>query len=193
MYEEIDLLKLADQSWQPPPARPLHVGPAGPQVSWDGCADLVMQRRIYGREIDARQMTVPVALDALKDHAAGESMCHPGLHYSRGVQVRDQAPDGLGLGPVAVVPPAVSGQAHAQARRYQAGNRGLPDLAEAHRFLARPRRADCLVQDGGPLLDDRVMLSQRTPEGRQLAPVPACVDAPSSAFDPFPGMAQHHV
>jgi hypothetical protein len=65
MNEEVDLLECADQFWQPPPARPLHIRPAGPQVLRDGYTDLVVQRRIYGREIDAPQMTVPVVAEAL--------------------------------------------------------------------------------------------------------------------------------
>jgi len=111
MNEEVDLLEPADQLWQPPPARPLHIRPAGTQVRRDGYADLMMQRRIYGWEIDAPQMTIPVAMEALKDHPAGKAMCHACLHYSRGTQVRNEAPDGLGLRSVAVVPPAVRGQA----------------------------------------------------------------------------------
>jgi hypothetical protein len=71
MNEEVNLLEAADQLWQPPPARPLHICPAGTQVLRDGYADLMMQRRIYGWEIDAPQMTIPVAMEALKDHPAG--------------------------------------------------------------------------------------------------------------------------
>ena len=192
MNEEVDLLERADQSRQPLPARPLHVRPAGPQILWNGNGDLVMQRRIYSREIDAPQVTVPVAVKALKDHPAGEPMCHPRLHDRRGTQVRDQAPDGLGLRPIAVVPPAVRGQAHLQARRGQAGNRGVPYLAELFRFLARPRRVDRVVQNGRPVLDDRVMLILRTPERSQLAPIRACVDTPANAFKALTGMTQGH-
>jgi hypothetical protein len=112
MNEEVDLLESADQFWQPPPARPLHVRPAGTQGLRDGYADLVMQRRIYGREIDAPQMTVFIAVEALKDHPASKPMCHPRLYYSSGTQVRHEAPDGLGLRLVAVVPSAVRGQTH---------------------------------------------------------------------------------
>jgi hypothetical protein len=70
-----------------------------------------MQRRVDGREIHTPQMTDPVATEAFKDHPAGEPVCHSGLDYGRGTQVRNEAPDGLGLRPIAVVPPTVSGQA----------------------------------------------------------------------------------
>lgn len=93
-------------------ACPLHIRPAGPQVLRDGRADLVMQCRVYGREIDAPQMTVPIAMKALKDHPTGQPMCHPRLYHRRGTQVRNEAPNGLCLRPIAVVPPAVRGQAH---------------------------------------------------------------------------------
>jgi hypothetical protein len=112
MNKEVDPLEPADKFWQPPPARPLHIRPAGPQVRRDGYADLVMQRRIHGREINAPQVTVAVAAEALQDHPAGKPVCHSRLHYIRGTQVRNEAPDGLGLRPIAVVPPAVRGQAH---------------------------------------------------------------------------------
>ena len=91
-----------------------------------------MQRRIYGREIDAPQVTVPVAVEALKDHPAGKPVCHPRLHYGRGTQVRDEAPDGLGLRPIAVVPPAVRGQAHrrpAAARPETVASHTLPNCS----------------------------------------------------------------
>src|SRR5258708_14751222 len=38
MNEEVDLLEPADQLWQPLPARPLHIRPAGTQVLRDGYA-----------------------------------------------------------------------------------------------------------------------------------------------------------
>jgi hypothetical protein len=112
MNEEVHLLEPADQFWQPLPARPLHIGPAGPQILGDCYADLVMQSRIYGREIDTPQMTVPVAMEGLKDDPAGKPVSYSCFHNSLGTQVRHKAPDGHGLRRIPVVPPAVRGQAH---------------------------------------------------------------------------------
>ena len=78
-----------------------------------------MQRRVYGRQVDAPQLTVPVAMETLKDHPAGKPVCHPCLDNGPRTQVRDKAPDGLGLRPVTVVPPPVGGQPYPQARRRQ--------------------------------------------------------------------------
>jgi hypothetical protein len=78
-----------------------------------------MQRRVYGRQVDTPQLTVPVVMEALEDHPAGKPVCHPCLDNDPRTQVRDQAPDGLGLRAVTVVPPAVRGQPYPQARRCQ--------------------------------------------------------------------------
>jgi hypothetical protein len=145
MNEEADLLEPADQLWQPPPARSLYIRPAGPEVPGDSYADLVMQRRIHGREIDAPQMTVPVTMKALKNYPAGEPVCNPRFHYDRGTQVRDEAPDGLSLRLIAVVPSAVGGQANTQARSCKARHGDVPDLAESLHFRARPWRVNCVV------------------------------------------------
>jgi hypothetical protein len=115
-------------------------------------------------------------------------MCDSCFQDGRGTQVRNEAPDGLGLSPIAVVPPAIRGQAHTHARRGQAGNHGVPYLAELFRFLARPRRVDRFVQNGRPVLDDRVMLALRTSERRQLALICVCIDTPANAFDALAGM-----
>jgi hypothetical protein len=71
----------------------------------------VVQRRIDRRQVHAPQVAASVALEALEYYPAGEPVCHSGLDYGRWTQVRNEAPEGLGLRPVAVVPPTVSGQA----------------------------------------------------------------------------------
>jgi hypothetical protein len=183
--------ELGQQVWKPLTTRSLDVRPTVLQVLWDRDANLTVQGRIDRWEIDAPQMTAPIALKALENDSARDPMSDAGLDYSCRAQVGDDAPNGLGERSVAVVPPAVRGHPNMNAGVGKLSDEIVPHLTERRRGLTRPRQVERRVQTSFPIRDRSVEVARRNPECAQLPLVAAPVDAPPNALDSLPGMTQH--
>ena len=191
MNEQVQRLELGQQPWEPLTTGAAEVAPPQPPSLRDGDANLGMQGRIDRWQIDAPQLAVPVALEAFEDDSGGDPVRDAGLDDRAGTQVGDDAPDGLGEGPVAVVPPAVRAQPDPQARGGELGHEVGPDLAERLDSLARPWQPERRVQAMAPIGSATVHVAGWDSEPTPLPVVPPPVDAPPDALDPLTGMTQH--
>src|SRR5512132_754955 len=189
--EEMELLELGQQVWEPLTTCSMDIRPTVPQVLWDGDTDLAMQGRIDRREIDAPQMTAPIALQSLKNDSTRDPVSDASLDHSYRAPMGDDAPNGLGERSVAVVPPAVRGPPNMNTRIGKLSDETVPYPTERCRSLARPRHVERRMQAGLPIRDRSVEVAHRNPECGQLPLVPAPVDTPSNAFHSLPGMTQH--
>jgi len=104
MDEEINLAKLGEQSWKMSPARAFDVFPSIRKAVPHCYADLLSQRPIQRRKVDAEQSAFSVSFECFQKEARSHPVRNACLHYLVWLQMTSQTPKGSNKSCVAVVP-----------------------------------------------------------------------------------------
>lgn len=104
--------------------------------------EAVLQQR---RQVDAPQQPATVEHERLEQDAGREATRDTGLDDPLGAQVPRQTPREAAQANVSVVPPAEGAATHQQPAGAEVGRGGVPHTLEPLLLLARPRRAEQVV------------------------------------------------